>query len=114
MMKHRGVRALPCLALLVAAAACSSGGRPAPRRVEVVMQQVRFMPDTVRLAPGDTVVWLNHDLFPHTASDTLGEWDSRTIEPGDSARTVITAAGTSGFLCRFHTTMTGVLISTKH
>lgn len=113
-MRHPGIRVLPSLALLVAAAACSSGGRPAPRRVEVVMQQVRFMPDTVRVARGDTVVWVNHDLFPHTASDTLGEWDSRTIEPGDSATTVITASGTSGFLCRFHSTMTGVLISTDH
>lgn len=66
-----------------------------------------FQPAQLRVARGDTIVWINRDFVPHTAAIT-GTWDTGTIEQGDSAVTVV--SGHSGMWhCAFHPTMEGTL-----
>jgi len=73
----------------------------------VTIHQLRFDPDSLRVAPGDTVAWLNRDIVPHTATAANGRWDSKTLQPSESWRTVFTAAGDEPYGCTLHTTMTG-------
>ena len=61
------------------------------------------------LAPGDTVVWVNGDLVPHTATATDGTWDSGSIAPGGTWTLVVAASGDGGYTCTFHPTMIGRL-----
>ena len=70
-----------------------------------------YSPGTLTLVPGDTVVWVNHDLVPHTATDPGGGWDTGAIAPGDTSRLVFTARGESGYLCALHPSMRGTLIT---
>lgn len=77
----------------------------------VKIADMRFDPATVTVAPGDTVVWVNEDLVPHTAtSAAAGRFDSHAIAPGASWRYRVTALGRYAYACTFHPTMQGTLI----
>ncbi|HEX2207443.1 MAG TPA: cupredoxin family copper-binding protein [Longimicrobium sp.] len=97
------------LAALAFAAACGGGGaRPAAHAVEI--RGFRFVPDTVAAAPGDTVVWTNADVVPHTATASGGGWDTGRIAASASGRVVIPRAGTYAYVCAYHPTMRGTLV----
>ena len=89
----------PCAAL----AAC----RPAvaPRRFEVNMANVSYSPTSLTIGVGDTVVWVNRDIVPHTATSTDSTWDSGTMAQGAEYRFVAASTGLIRFRCRFHPLM---------
>ncbi len=66
---------------------------------------MRFVPDSVQVAPGDTVCWRNHDLVPHTASADSGAFDSGVIAPDSAFTWVVMVRMPSGYACRLHPTM---------
>ena len=82
----------------------------APATHTVVMEGVAFTPQTLTVKQGDTIVWANKDLFPHTASAQDGSFDSREIPVGKSWRYVAKKAGKHSYVCTLHPTMTGTLI----
>ena len=58
-----------------------------PETHTVTMEGMRFQPEVLVVAPGDTIVWVNKDLVPHTATSKVGGFDSNTIlasNPGDT------------------------------
>ena len=89
-----------------------SGGRAeaaAPRTHTITMDKVKFGPVPAGIRVGDTIVWDNRDLVPHTATARDGSFDV-VIAAGHSARTVMRKAGTVPFFCRYHPDMTGKLV----
>jgi plastocyanin len=60
-------------------------------------------------ARGDTVVWTNADVVPHTATLAQG-WDTGQIGANASGRIVAGQAGTYAYVCAYHPTMRGTLI----
>jgi plastocyanin len=96
----------------VAFAACGpmDDGPPAPVRHDVAIGSFRFEPAEVIAAPGDSIVWTNHDFFPHTVTFGNGAVDSGNIEPGASWTWVVPAAGGGEYLCSFHPMMTGSVV----
>ena len=81
----------------------------ANRRTQVVeMKGFVFQPDTLRADVGDTLVWTNRDVVPHTA--TAAHWDSGVIEASGSWRLVVADTGETDYLCALHPAMTGTLI----
>lgn len=83
----------------------------ANRRVHAEMVGVAYQPREVKAALGDTIVWVNQDLIPHTATaDSAPAWTTPTILSGDSAILVAGHRGEWAFTCRFHPTMKGRLI----
>lgn len=58
---------------------------------------------------GDTVVWTNEDIVPHTATAKKG-FDSKSIEKSGSWRFVTKQKGTYPYICTFHPTMKAELI----
>jgi plastocyanin len=99
---------------LIATAVASSGtdaegaaSEPGPRAVVVEARGFAFAPNRVSAAVGDTIVWVNRDALPHTATAQSGAWDSGELGTEESWSFVATRAGTIDYLCAYHPTMRG-------
>ena len=110
-VERRAVTALAGAALLASCIASIPAGHTARAASHVVtIVGFRYRPDTLRVAPGDTVVFRNSDQFAHTAtSRTAGALETSLIAGGDSAKWVAADAGTIDYVCAFHPTMRGVI-----
>lgn len=99
-------------ALLPAALCClmTAAAAPPPPSTEHVieMARMRFGPAPANLKVGDTIVWLNRDIVPHTATARDRSFDV-TIQSRKSVRVTVRRAGTIAIYCRFHPAMKGVL-----
>ena len=104
------VRAAPVLALAALALAGCGGEPAAPRAHAVEIRDFAFVPADLEVAPGDTVVWTNRDVVPHTATAADGAWDSGEIAANASWRLVVPDGGAAAeYRCAYHPTMTGAL-----
>ena len=74
----------------------------------VVIDNMQFSPQVVRVRPGDTIVWENHDMFAHNVTAAAARVSSGDLAPGKSWRYVV-RTGTSSFdyLCTLHPVMKG-------
>jgi plastocyanin len=83
-----------------------------PRVHTIVMQNMRFGPVPANIRAGDTIVWINRDIVPHTATarDRSFEVD---LPPRRSARMVVRRAGSFAFYCRYHPAMRGNLVAAQ-
>jgi plastocyanin len=100
--------------ILAVALAVSCGATLAePATHVVVIEQMRFDPATLTVRPGDRVVWMNKDLFPHTASAVSKAFDSHSIAPNASWSYVVGRVGSFPYACDFHPTMHGTLTVQK-
>jgi plastocyanin len=80
-------------------------------RVAAEMSGVAFHPGVLEAAVGDTIVWINRDLVPHTATSDDGQaWTTPAIAAGDSGTLVMRKKGEWAYYCKFHPTMHGRLI----
>jgi plastocyanin len=75
----------------------------------VVIDGVKFDPETITVKAGDTVVWVNKDPFPHTVTSQAGGFDSHDIAAGQSWSYMTTKAGVFPYTCTFHPTMQATL-----
>ena len=76
---------------------------------EIRMEGVAFAPAAARVRAGDTVVWVNKDAFPHTAT-AAQRFDSGEVGAGSAWKLVTRAKGTFSYVCTYHPTMRGTLI----
>jgi plastocyanin len=83
--------------------------RPKPKTHTVTMENMRFQPETLTVTRGDTVVWVNKDLVPHTTTSKAGGFDSQSIEAEKSWRFTVRKKGDFAYVCTFHPTMTAML-----
>ncbi len=90
----------------------------ATETVEVTIEGMKFEPQHLTLQPGDTVVWRNKDLVPHTASTataaTAGaagapsgststdKFDTGLMAAGASKSWTATQAGRYDYICTLH------------
>jgi len=96
--------------LLTVAASATAVALPAAAQARthtIIMEKMKFGPSPAGLRVGDTIVWVNRDLFRHTAT-ARNQFDV-DLAPSASGRTVLRAAGRIPYICRFHPGMTGVL-----
>ncbi|MGF6753649.1 cupredoxin domain-containing protein [Paraburkholderia sp. GAS42] len=76
----------------------------------IAIEQMRFNPPALTVNRGDQIVWVNKDLFAHTASATSKAFDSSSIAPNASWHYVARKAGSYPYLCTFHPAMRGTLV----
>jgi plastocyanin len=74
----------------------------------VVIEGVKFEPETLTVKRGETVRWVNKDPFPHTVTAS-GVFDSHSIQAGHSWKFVARRAGEYGYVCTLHPNMKGTL-----
>ena len=73
--------------------------------IQVTIDKLVFSPATVEAKVGDTIEWVNKDVFAHTAT-VKGGWEVM-IPPKKSASLTLKAAGAVDYFCRFHPNMKG-------
>ena len=76
----------------------------------IVIADMKFVPETLTVRPGDTVVWVNKDFFPHTATAPDRSFDSRDIATNKSWKYVATKKGMFPYICTLHPTMKATLV----
>lgn len=93
------------------AAAGPRSGRGAPRTHTVEISGMEFHPVALEVHRGDTVIWTNRDIVPHTATATgKSAWDTGPILQGKSGRYVPQHRGVLPYACTLHPVMLGKLI----
>jgi plastocyanin len=98
---------LPSVVVFAAGeAADASAGKPATHRV--IIDGLKYEPETLTVRRGDTIVWTNKDPFPHTVT-APGKFDSRDIAANGSWKHVARTAGEYAYICTLHPNMKGVL-----
>jgi plastocyanin len=76
--------------------------------IQVVMENLVISPAEATAKVGDTVEWINKDIFAHTATARNGDFDV-TMPPKKTVTSVLKKAGTVEYYCRFHPNMKAVL-----
>ena len=94
--------------LLLAAVVASAAA--APTTHTVVIADMKFSPETLTVKPGDTIVWINKDFFPHNARAGDRTFQSPDLETNKTWRYVAAKSGTFTYVCTLHPTMKGTLV----
>ncbi|MBD0332944.1 MAG: cupredoxin domain-containing protein [Chitinophagaceae bacterium] len=80
-----------------------------PKTHTVEIKEMKFQPATLLLQKNDTVVFVNHDLVAHNATEASKKaWGSPTLASGDSWKVVVTQS--AGYYCTIHPVMKGKLV----
>lgn len=100
----RGLRLAPAAALLLWTPPPAAA---APRTHMIVMEKMKFgaVPS---VKAGDTILWVNKDMFRHTATAKNGAFNV-DLAPGAKGKTVVRKAGSIAFTCKYHPGMRGML-----
>lgn len=79
----------------------------------VVIENMVFNPKEIAVHAGDTIVWINKDLVPHTATGIDNTMESGSISAGSKWSTRIKNEMVGDYRCSFHPTMTGSITLAK-
>ena len=79
-----------------------------PATHTIVIDGTKYAPETLTVNVGDSIVWVNKDPFPHTAT-AKGSFDSHSIAAGKSWTWTPRKAGEYGYVCTLHPNMTGTV-----
>ncbi len=109
------VRAVAAVAGLLVSLSCGGATdkaavAPPPKTHTVVIELVKFQTEKLTVNAGDSVVWVNKDVFPHTVVSKTGGFDSREIASGASWTFTPKTAGEFPYVCTLHPVMTAVLV----
>ena len=99
MQSQRHVRMIAVLALIF------SAGLAEAETVEVTVDKMAFSPADIEARVGDTIEWINKDIFVHTATVKGGFEIMLPLKKSGSV--VIKKAGAIDYYCRFHPNMKG-------
>jgi plastocyanin len=84
------------------------------RLVRVAIQDFQFVPATLTIEAGATVLWTNRDTTTHTVTATRpGLFDSGELSPGRSHLVAFKNAGTFPYVCTLHASMMGTVRVTR-
>ena len=82
---------------------------PATHTVEI--RGMEFHPAVLTVAVGDTIVWINRDIVPHTATAKgPTRWNTGQLVQGQVWHFVARRAGVARYVCSFHPTMHGKVV----
>jgi plastocyanin len=86
---------------VLAAGASGCSPRPAPRTWRIVIHDMVFAPPPQGVRVGDTIEWVNQDIFRHTATARDGRFDV-DLAPGAVGSSRLDRPGALEVYCRFH------------
>jgi plastocyanin len=79
--------------------------------IRITTTDLVFAPAEVSAKVGDTIEWINADVFVHTATARNGDFDVN-MPPKTAVTSVLMKAGTVEYYCRYHPNMKAVLTIT--
>ncbi|HEX2162151.1 MAG TPA: plastocyanin/azurin family copper-binding protein [Thermoleophilaceae bacterium] len=90
----------------------SGGGDAAAKQVEIEVVDIDYEPKDETVPSGTTVKWTNTGDLPHTVTKQDGpgpDFDSGTMEPGDTYEETFTTPGKIAYHCTIHAGQDGSL-----
>ena len=99
---HVGIGLAGLAALVLMAGAAAAPGKD----YTVTIEGMQFNPQQLTVHRGDRILWVNKDLFPHTATAAKA-FDSGSIATDASWSYVASKSGDYAYGCTFHPTMKG-------
>ena len=96
---------VPIVAALMAGASVSAHAAT----IQITMENLVIAPAEASAKVGDTIEWINKDIFAHTATARSGDWDV-TIAPKKTVTLALKKAGTVEYYCRFHPNMKATVV----
>lgn len=78
---------------------------PSTPAATVSIQNFAFVPDTVRIKAGNTVMWTNMDSAPHTATELANVFDSGSLTTNQTFNFTFNTTGTFTYHCLIHSMM---------
>ena len=79
--------------------------------IQISMENLVIAQAEATARVGDTIEWINKDVFAHTATARNGDFDV-TLPPKKTVTLVLKKAGTIDYYCRFHPNMKATLTVT--
>jgi plastocyanin len=76
--------------------------------IQITMDNLVVSPAETSAKVGDTIEWINKDVFAHTATAKSGDFDVM-LPPKKSATFVLKKAGIVDYYCRYHPNMKATL-----
>jgi len=76
-----------------------------PQTHTVEIKNFKFAPRKLQVRPGDTILWINRDIVPHTATAGDQGWDTGSLKRGQSKSLEVRWEMTFAYICRFHPSM---------
>lgn len=98
---------LCCLGLLAIATAVPAAAAQ-PRTHTVRIDKMKFGPMPQNIRVGDRILWVNQDMFRHTATSKQAGFDV-DLKASAKAFSQVRKAGTFRVVCRFHPGMVAML-----
>jgi plastocyanin len=77
--------------------------------IQITMENLVISPAEASAKVGDTIEWINKDIFAHTATARNGDWDV-AMPPKKTVTSVVRKAGRVEYYCRFHPNMKATLV----
>lgn len=87
----------------------TDAGGSAAETVEVAIRDFAFQPETITVAPGQTVRWTNFDGEPHTVRADDGSIASPILAKEPFEWTAPMTPGTIAYVCSIHPKMKGTI-----
>ncbi len=85
-----------------------------PGTFSVKINGFTFIPATITIPKGSTVIWTQEDSVAHTVTSASGMgFDSGPLNQGQTFKWNFNEAGTFGYICSIHPYMTGKVIVTQ-
>jgi plastocyanin len=78
--------------------------------VVVLLDQMAFSPDVIKIKAGTEVKWRNNESSVHTVTADDGSFASGPMEQGGEFKKQFTKPGTYSYTCEMHPFMTGKVV----
>ena len=112
LLMPRAFAAAAGVALLAIAGGALAQQPAAASSAEILIENFKFVPATMTVAPGTVVTWNNHDEEPHNIVniDTPRRFRSQAIDGGEKYTFVFDQPGTYKYICAVHPHMEGTVV----
>lgn len=82
----------------------------AAHRHAVRIEGMKFVPERLEVAAGDTITWTNRDIVPHSVTAAGAKVESGDLAEGKSFSLVARGSGEIAYICRLHPVMRAVVV----
>lgn len=86
-------------------ATSKTAGERTSQEHHVKIMKFKFVPEILDVKLGDTVIWTNLDIAPHTATSADKSWDTTAIKRGENKSILVNPDMAVDYICLFHPQM---------
>lgn len=80
-----------------------------PKTYTVEIKDMKFVPESITVNKGDTIIWINRDIVPHDVTEeTAKAWTSSIIPTDGSWKMAVREA--ADYYCSIHVVMKGKIL----